>query len=145
MALVVKRVYEKPARRDGTRVLVDRLWPRGLTKEAAAVDLWLRELAPSNELRKWYHQNGEAWTSFRRRYFRELSKPQAAQALQQLYDLMSRNKPVTLLFASTNLEHNNAVALKEMVEGARRLPTGTRDSVLRHTHCRWSDSGPPPS
>ena len=56
MALAVKRVYEKPARRDGTRVLVDRLWPRGLTKEAAAVDLWLRELAPSNELRKWYHE-----------------------------------------------------------------------------------------
>ena len=59
MALLVKRVYEKPAREDGTRVLVDRLWPRGLTKEAAAVDVWLRELAPSNELRKWYHQNAK--------------------------------------------------------------------------------------
>jgi uncharacterized protein YeaO (DUF488 family) len=59
MPLTVKRVYEKPAREDGTRVLVDRLWPRGLTKEAAAVDLWLRELAPSNELRKWYHDNRE--------------------------------------------------------------------------------------
>jgi uncharacterized protein YeaO (DUF488 family) len=123
MALAVKRVYEKPARQDGTRVLVDRLWPRGLTKEAAAVDLWLRDLAPSNELRKWYHENREAWTSFRRQYFRELRKPEATQALQQLYELISRNKPVTLLFASTNLEHNNAVALREMVEGARKPPT----------------------
>src|SRR5262249_9666092 len=111
MALAVKRVYEKPVRRDGTRVLVDRLWPRGLTKEAAAVDLWLRELAPSHALRKWYHENREAWTLFRRQYFRELRKPEAAQALQQLYELMSRNEPVTLLFASTNLGRNNAVAL----------------------------------
>ena len=124
MPLVVKRIYEKPARPDGTRVLVDRLWPRGLTKEAAAVDLWLRELAPSNELRKWYHQNREAWSLFRRRYFNELEKPEAAQALQQLYELMSRNKPITLLFASTNLERNNAVALKERMEEARKPPIG---------------------
>ena len=117
MTLAVKRVYEKPARRDGIRVLVDRLWPRGLTKEAAAVDLWLRELAPSNELRKWYHENREAWTLFRLRYSREVKKPEASQALQQLYALMSRHKTVTVLFASTNLEHNNAIALKEMVEG----------------------------
>jgi uncharacterized protein YeaO (DUF488 family) len=123
MTLVVKRVYEKPARRDGTRVLVDRLWPRGLTKEAAAVDLWLRELAPSHELRKWYHTNREAWTDFRRRYFRELRNPEATQALQQLHDLISRNKPVTLLFASTNLEHNNAVALKEIIGRSRGRTT----------------------
>ena len=103
-------------------MLVDRLWPRGLTKEAAAVDLWLRELAPSNELRKWYHENREAWTLFRHQYSRELRKPAATRALQQLYELMSGNKPVTLLFASTNPERNNAVALKEMVEGARKQP-----------------------
>jgi uncharacterized protein YeaO (DUF488 family) len=126
MRLTVKRVYEKAAREDGIRVLVDRLWPRGLTKEAAAVDLWLRELAPSNELRTWYHENREAWTLFRRRYSRELRMPEAAKAVQQLYDVMSRNKPVTLLFASTNLEHNNAVALKEMVEElARRRAQGS--------------------
>ena len=124
MTLAVKRVYEKPASRDGTRVLVDRLWPRGLTKEAAAVDLWLRELAPSHELRKWYHENPGARTLFRSRYAREMKKPEATKALQQLSKLISRNKPVTLLFASTNLEHNNAVALKEMVEGARKPPTG---------------------
>jgi uncharacterized protein YeaO (DUF488 family) len=119
MRLAVKRVYEKPAPEDGTRVLVDRLWPRGLTKKAAAVDLWLRELAPSNELRKWYHTNHEAWAVFRRRYIRELEKPEATEALQQLYELMSRNKPITLVFASKNLESNNATALKEIVERTR--------------------------
>jgi len=71
-------------------------------------------------------ENREAWTLFRRQYFRELRKPEATQALQQLYELMSRNKPITLLFASTNLERNNAVALKEMVEGARKPQTGTK-------------------
>ena len=125
MSLAVKRVYEKPARQDGTRVLVDRLWPRGLTKKAAAVDLWLRELAPSNELRKWYHENRDEWALFRRRYALELRKPEAKLALQQIYELMSRNKQVTLLFASTSLERNNAVALKEMVEGTRKPPTDT--------------------
>jgi uncharacterized protein YeaO (DUF488 family) len=90
-----------------------------LTKKAAAVDLWLRELAPSNELRKWYHTNHEAWAVFRRRYIRELEKPEATEALQQLYELMSRNKPITLVFASKNLESNNATALKEIVERTR--------------------------
>jgi uncharacterized protein YeaO (DUF488 family) len=123
MSLLVKRVYERPARKDGTRVLADRLWPRGLTKESAAVDLWLRELAPSNELRKWYHEHREAWALFQRRYARELKEPKATQALEQLHELLSRKKTVTLLFASTNLEHNNAVALKNLVEAARKSPT----------------------
>ena len=125
MALTVKRVYESPEHRDGIRVLVDRLWPRGLTKKAAAVDLWLRELSPSNELRKWYHGNREEWRSFRQKYLRELRKPEATQALHALYDLISRNESVTLLFASKDLERNNAVALKEMVERARNPPSKT--------------------
>lgn len=129
MNLLVKRIYERPARRDGIRVLVDRLWPRGLTKAAAAVDLWLRELAPSNVLRKWYHENREEWTAFRRRYSRELKKPEAAQALQQLCALMLRDKPVTLLFASTNLERNNAVALKEIVARTNKPPKGAGQRV----------------
>lgn len=126
MTLTVKRVYEKPAREDGTRVLVDRLWPRGLTKAAAAVDVWLRDLAPSNELRKSYHENREAWTLFRNRYARELRTPEATQALQQLHELMSRNKRITFLYASTNREHNNATVLKEIVERMGKPPTGTR-------------------
>jgi uncharacterized protein YeaO (DUF488 family) len=120
MALALKRVYDKPACEDGTRVLVDRLRPRGLTKEAAAVEVWLRELAPSNELRKWYHENREAWALFRRRYFRELRNPEATLALHQLLGFMSRDKTVTLLFASTDLECNNAMALKEMLEAAHK-------------------------
>jgi len=131
MALLVKRVYEKPLARDGTRVLVDRLWPRGLTKEAAAVDLWPRELAPSNDLRKWYHENREAWVAFRRLYSRELRKPEAKLALEKLRDLISLRKTVTLLFASKDLEHNNAVVLKELMEKAMspaysRSPLKTR-------------------
>ncbi len=120
MALLVKRVYEKPSRQDGTRVLVDRLWPRGLTKEAAAVDLWLRDLAPSNELRRWYHENPDAWALFRKRYSHELKNPKAKRAREQLHQLVSRGKMVTLLFASKNLEHNNAVALRELMTRTRK-------------------------
>lgn len=116
MTLKVKRIYDEPSPGDGTRVLVDRLWPRGLTKESAAVDVWLRDLAPSNELRKWYHENRGSWADFRRRYISELKKPAATDALQQLRALQSRDKTVTLLFASTNLERNNAVALQEILE-----------------------------
>src|SRR5947209_1573721 len=71
MTVSLKRVYDKPNRADGTRVLVDRLWPRGLSKQSAAIDHWLRDLAPSNELRKWYHTNEDAWPAFRKRYSRQ--------------------------------------------------------------------------
>jgi uncharacterized protein YeaO (DUF488 family) len=77
MAIVVKRVYETASRTDGARVLVDRLWPRGLTKERAAVDEWLRDLAPSDELRRWYHARPEQWADFRKKYLKELSQPEA--------------------------------------------------------------------
>lgn len=124
MNVALKRIYEKPGNTDGKRILVDRLWPRGLSKQTAAVDKWLRDLAPSNELRKWFHQHPENWTAFRKRYFQELSAPKASAALEQLYRITGTGK-VTLLFASTNQEHNNAVALKELLEGARKPPTGT--------------------
>lgn len=125
MPVAVKRVYEKPARADGTRVLVDRLWPRGMTKVEAAVDSWLRDLAPSDELRKWFHARPGAWSHFRKRYMKELGKPEAARALDQLYRLASRRKRLTLLFASRNEEHNNAVVLRDLLEGMRKPPTGT--------------------
>jgi len=123
--LSVKRVYEAPARGDGARVLVDRLWPRGLSKEAAALTSWLRELAPSDALRGWYHAHPEGWVQFRKRYFKELAGPEAAPALEQLYALASKKRNVTLLFASRNLERNNAVALKELMDGEKKPPTGT--------------------
>ena len=125
MPVAVKRVYEKPARADGTRVLVDRLWPRGMTKVGAAVDSWLRDLAPSDDLRKWFHARPGAWSHFRKRYMKELGKPEAARALDQLYRLASRRKRLTLLFASRNEEHNNAVVLRDLLEGMRKPPTGT--------------------
>ncbi|HUK74110.1 MAG TPA: DUF488 family protein [Candidatus Bathyarchaeia archaeon] len=125
MAVALKRVYDLPAPQDGVRVLVDRLWPRGMTKEAAALDAWLKELAPSDELRKWYHAHPEQWSKFRERYLKELSSEKAAAALQQLYALRDANRQLTLLFGSKNLEHNNATVLKKLMEGDRKPPKGT--------------------
>jgi uncharacterized protein YeaO (DUF488 family) len=123
MAVAVKRVFEKPVRADGARVLVDRLWPRGIRKEA--VHTWLRDLAPSDELRRWFHAHPERWDMFRRRYIKELARPQAAEALEELYRLADTRSKVTLLFASRNLEHNNAIVLKQLLDGMRKPPTGT--------------------
>lgn len=125
LQIQTKRIYEKPARGDGTRVLVDRLWPRGITKEDSALHAWLRPLAPSNELRKWFHQHPDSWAVFRKRYLKELSNPDALDALNQIYQLSSRKRRLTLLFASKDEQHNNAVALKELLEGMRKPPTGT--------------------
>jgi len=125
MPVVLKRVYEAPSPQDGARVLVDRLWPRGLTKADAALDAWLRDLAPSDELRKWYHAHPLQWSKFRERYLKELSNDAAHDALQKLYDLQGQRRHLTLLYASKNTERNNAVVLKQLVEGHRKPPTGT--------------------
>src|ERR1700730_4674800 len=107
--VAVKRVYEKAAPSDGYRVLVDRLWPRGLNKTEAALDAWLRDLAPSDALRRWFHLRPESWLTFRKHYFKELTQPQAAASLHELYQLASQKKDLTLLFSSENERHNNAV------------------------------------
>jgi uncharacterized protein YeaO (DUF488 family) len=125
MTIAIKRVYESASRRDGTRVLVDRLWPRGLTKEKAAVDEWLRNLAPSNELRRWYHARPEHWEKFRKQYLKELAQPACEEALRRLYELAHKQKRLTLLFASKEETQNNATVLKELLEGTRKPPTGT--------------------
>jgi uncharacterized protein YeaO (DUF488 family) len=135
MRVAVKRVYERPLLSDGTRVLVDRLWPRGLTKDRAEIDAWLREIAPSNQLRTWFHNHPTEWSSFRRRYLKELSCPEATSALDELYRLAHGKKQLTLLFASRNEEHNNAVVLKDLLTGMRKPPTGTGPAgahVARH-------------
>ena len=123
MPVAVKRVYEKPAASDGVRVLVDRLWPRGLTKESAAVKFWLRDLAPSKDLREWFHANPEAWRFFRKRYLKELVSPEADAALGKLYSVTYSGKKLTLLYASRNEERNNATVLKELLEGTRKPPS----------------------
>ena len=129
--VTVKRVYEKPARGDGYRVLVDRLWPRGLSKSQIALDAWLRDLAPSNELRHWFHTRPESWLTFRKRYLKELAMPEAAEGLNELYRLARRKKNLTLLFASKNEHHNNAVVLKDLLGGMRKPPTGTGPGAAR--------------
>ncbi len=125
MNIALKRAYDRASLSDGARVLVDRLWPRGVTKQAAEIDAWLKDLAPSNELRRWYHQRPAQWLQFRKRYLNELVQPAADAALQQLYDLARRRKKVTLVFSSRNLERNNAVVLKELLEGMRKPPNSS--------------------
>ena len=122
MPVALKRAYEKPSLSDGTRVLVDRLWPRGISQQAAHIDAWLRDLAPSNELRRWFHARPVQWPRFRARYLEELAEPAAARALTQLYSLARRRKRLTLIFSSKNQEHNNAVVLKELLDGMRKPP-----------------------
>jgi uncharacterized protein YeaO (DUF488 family) len=125
MTVAIKRVYDPPSTTDGVRVLVDRLWPRGLTKERAAVNEWLRDLAPSDDLRRWYHARPAQWAAFRLRYLKELSQPQTQSALQRIYQLAQKQKHLTLLFASKNEDQNNATVLKELLGGFRKPPTGT--------------------
>ncbi len=131
MPVVLKRVYEKPAAKDGTRVLVDRLWPRGLSKDTAAVDVWMRDLAPSDELRQWYHAYPQHWVAFQKQYLKELSNPKAAEPLAELYRLVGEKKTLTLLYASRNEERNNATVLKLLLDGMRKPPTGTGSAAGR--------------
>ncbi len=122
MKVALKRAYDKPSTADGARVLVDRLWPRGISKDSARIDAWLRDLAPSNELRKWFHARPAMKAAFRKRYMEELREPKAGTALESLYDMVASRKQVTLIFASKNSEFNNAVVLKELLEGMRKPP-----------------------
>lgn len=124
MAVKIKRAYDQPSLSDGKRVLVDRLWPRGIKKEDAGIDYWLRNLAPSDALRKWYHSS-DNWVVFKRRYFKELSTPEAAQDLTKLYELLENSHDVTLIYSSKNTEHNNAVALKELLDGMKKPPSSS--------------------
>ncbi|MFZ0813863.1 MAG: DUF488 family protein [Candidatus Sulfotelmatobacter sp.] len=136
MPIAVKRVYESVSRSDGARVLVDRLWPRGLKKSEAALQEWLRDLAPSNELRKWFHAQPDHWLAFRKRYLKELASPEAEKDLQKLYTLAHKRKRVTLLYASKNEKRNNAVVLKDLLDGMRKPPTGTGPGALRSMRTR---------
>src|SRR3569833_3253858 len=109
----IKRAYDNRADDDGFRVLVDRLWPRGVSKEEAHVDLWLKEVAPSDELRMWFGYDPERWTEFRRRYKAELKDH--ANAVGELKD-RAKHGTLTLVYGAKDIDHNNAVALKEALE-----------------------------
>jgi uncharacterized protein YeaO (DUF488 family) len=136
MGVVVKRVYEPVSSSDGVRVLVDRLWPRGLKKEDAAVKFWLRELAPSDELRKWFHANLEAWPIFRKRYLKELANEKASAAMEKLHHLAAGKRRVTLLYGSRNEERNNATVLKELLEGMPKPPSSVGRGALGRERIR---------
>jgi len=124
MPIDIKRAYEPPSREDGQRVLVDRLWPRGVSKDSALIDHWLKDLAPSDALRKWYHSSGN-WVVFKKRYFKELTTPEASAALESLYALVHEHPRVTLIYSSRNVEHNNATALKELLDGSKKPPASS--------------------
>ena len=125
MVVALKRAYDPPSTSDGYRVLVDRLWPRGISKETAHINLWLREVAPSSELRRWFHERPQLWRQFRSKYLQELSAPDAAKGVDQLHEVARTRGRLTLVFASKNTKHNNAVVLKELLEGMRKPPSST--------------------
>ncbi len=110
MSILLKRVYEDPSPKDGYRVLVDRLWPRGLSKDKAKLDQWMKDIAPSDGLRKWFHNNPSEWAEFRSRYLSELKHHRV-----DLRSLVTRalHGRVTLIFSSSDERHNNAVVLKQ--------------------------------
>ena len=113
MMIRIKRAYELPDDTDDRRILVDRLWPRGISKEKARIDFWPKEIAPSNELRRWYGHDPEKWTEFRQRYFSELDAH--PEQVKELLGYMSKGN-VTFVYSSTEQHLNNAVALKEYIE-----------------------------
>src|SRR5688500_4088170 len=112
MKIKIKRAYEKSDKEDGVRILVDRLWPRGLTKEKAGIDVWLKEIAPSTELRKWFGHDPDKWKEFQKRYRQELknNKEQVAVLKEQ-----AKKRVVTLVYGAKNEEHNEALVLKELL------------------------------
>lgn len=107
----IKRVYEEPEKSDGYRILVDRVWPRGLTKEKAAVDLWLKDIAPSTELRKWFGHDPAKWQEFRKRYKQELKENK--ESVSDLEKALGKGK-VTLVYGAKDKEHNQALVIKEV-------------------------------
>ena len=111
----IKRVYREPSSRDGTRILVDRVWPRGISKERASLTAWRKDLAPSSSLRKWFGHDSNKWEGFRKRYRTELSHIESKNALKELARL-SRQTTLTLVYSAADEEHNQAVVLKEILE-----------------------------
>lgn len=109
----LKRAYEPASRKDGLRILVERLWPRGVSKARARISLWCRDLSPTTELRKWFHTHRDKWPEFRKRYFAELDHQETAA---RLLLHIAQNETVTFVFAAEDEEHNSATALKEYLE-----------------------------
>lgn len=116
----LKRAYDAPQKSDGFRILVDRLWPRGVSKERLAADVWARDLAPSNDLRKWFGHDPEKWAEFRKRYREELTQTHASQRIRGLLDAAKRSKTITLLYGAKDEQHNEAVVLRSLFERMKK-------------------------
>ena len=119
MDIRLKRAYDAPARSDGPRVLVDRIWPRGVAKDEADITHWLKGLAPSTELRKWFGHDPAKWPEFRDRYLKELKSDNASDDLAAIESLLDEHDRITLVFAAKDTEHNNAVALRDFIQAGR--------------------------
>ncbi|ADZ10139.1 protein of unknown function DUF488 [Methanobacterium lacus] len=124
----LKRIYEEPEEEDGYRVLVDRLWPRGVSKERANLDGWIKDIAPSNELRKWYNHELDKWPEFKTRYLNELNEKK--DLLKQLKTMAKSHEKVTLLYSAKDEDHNNAVVLGELLN----QPTKTVKTSISRIH-----------
>jgi len=140
MRIKLKRVYDPPARGDGVRVLVDRLWPRGLKKDDARFGLWLKEIAPSTALRQWFAHRPDRWTEFRERYFCELDRN--PRALAALRTARKRNKSLTLLYAAHDTERNHAVALADYLSTELKRSAGSRAKRMAEYAYRTINSVP---
>lgn len=115
--LQIKRVYEQREKSDGYRVFIDRLWPRGISKEAAHFDLWLKEIAPSNELRKWFDHDSKKWPAFQKKYRAEIAEND--EHYKALAAIVKKEKTVTLLYSAKDEEHNNAVVLLDLLKSKK--------------------------
>lgn len=124
MTIRIKRIDDSLERDDGSRILIDRMWPREISKKRAAITVWLRELGSSDGLSHWFYNHPEQLSVFRKRYLRELSAPESSAALEQLYVLVS-NGPATLLHSSSPAAMNCAVILKDLLEGMKKPPSST--------------------
>lgn len=115
MRIAIKRVYAEPVPGDGARILVDRLWPRGVSKERAKLDLWLKDIAPSTELREWFGHDPKKWIGFQKKYKIELANN--GEPVAELKKIIRQNKTVTLLYAAKDEEHNEAVVINNLLSG----------------------------
>ena len=116
MTIRIERVYDSPKEVDSFRILVDRLWPRGLSKEKVRIDLWQKDIAPSNSLRKWFGHDEKKWDEFKRKYFKELDKKSDSDAVDKIIKLAEEQNSITLLYGTKEERFNNAIALKEYLE-----------------------------
>lgn len=117
MTVKLKRVYDQTAKNDGKRILVDRVWPRGVSKEDAALDEWFKEIGPSKELRQWFNHDSEKFEEFKKKYHKELQDGEQKASYDKLKAIQKENNTITLVYAAKDEEHNQAQVLKEMLEG----------------------------